>query len=122
MAAPCENPWVDLSGYDLVHIFNFESEFAVNAALRGVPYFDTPLHEDKPRYFARSMETASLFREYLTHGDSGDFDEKLKSLGSGANLSQPTEFEFVASHADAMFATGESERARLKKDSPGQAR
>ncbi len=114
-----DSPRVDLSGYDLVHIFNLETEFAVNAALKGVPYFVTPLHEDKPRYFARSMETVSLFREYLTHGFAGDFDERLKSLGSGANLSQPTEFEFVASHADAMFATGESEKIRLKKDFPG---
>jgi glycosyltransferase involved in cell wall biosynthesis/tetratricopeptide (TPR) repeat protein len=113
----------DLSGFDLVHLVNLtilpaSRRFAQNALRQNVPYVVTTLYEDWPRFLDKSNATLGLFEDYVRSGYDKELFEnrlaELRRIPPAAGL----ENEFVAKAARALFASGEREAARLRKDFP----
>lgn len=109
-----------LVNYDIVHIFNFEPLYAINTALQQKPYIVTPMYEDFKRYYIKSMEIVSLFRDYLESGDEEKFQMDLSLLRSEEKNTPKAsaDLNFIASNADAILVSGESEGYRIKRDFP----
>ncbi len=113
------NASADLQDYDLVHIFNFDAPFAINAVSWKKPYVVTPMYEDFNKYYAKSMEAASLLREYLACGNSENLKDEINALGRENHISHaPPDYHFIASNAEAIFVSGRLEGDRIKKDFP----
>jgi len=116
------NTYADLSEYDLVHIFNFDTSLAVNAALQEKPCLVTPLYENTGRFYAKSMETVSLFGNFLEEGDLDALEKQLAGMRQedpGASI--PRDYIFAAAHAQAILVNGDAERSSIRRDFPNAA-
>jgi len=115
-----QDPNVELGCYDIVHIFNFETQFALNAALQKKPFVVTSMYEDFTRYYTSSMKVVSFFREFARTGNLDRLWENLSSISKSANSGEvPPEFGFPAENAYAVIVNGKSEGYRIAKDYPG---
>jgi len=116
------NPQLPLDDYDLVHIFNFGTPFAVNASTQKKPYVCTPLYEDVQRYMIRANATAYAFREYLeTHGGDA-LESALNRTVSRGTLKVLPDNRFMIEQADTVFVSGASEAQRIRQDFPNVER
>lgn len=111
------DPNAPLADADLVHVLNFDTPFALNAARRRVPYVVTPMYEDINRYLVKSMAACAFFLEESLNGRAAGLDpgEFLRGLEGGA---APPDFRFVAGAACAVFASGASEAERIRAHFP----
>jgi glycosyltransferase involved in cell wall biosynthesis len=108
----------DLREYNLVHIFNFDNDFAVNAVLQKKPYIVTPMYEDYTRYYLKSMEIVSDFRKYLCSYNGDEFENRLIDLRREDGCAFPMDYNFVATNAESILVSGESEGDRIRRDFP----
>jgi len=111
------DPGDSLDDADLVHVFNFETPFAVNAARRRRPYVVTPMYEDLNAYYLKSMAACAWlgnhpWRALSANGDWG------AAMGRIAGGTVPADFHFAAAAAWAILASGPSEKARIRRDFP----
>jgi len=113
-----ENPFIKLDGYDLVHIFNFDTPFAINASLQCKPYIVTPMYEDLSGYFLKSLKVSSLFKRFLETGDSDLIDKELSELQKEEMTFTTSDLQFIASNASAILVTGKTERDLIIRDFP----
>lgn len=105
--------------YDLVHIFNSISPFARNAVEQNTPFVVTPLYEDVHRYTVRSLIAVTAFREYIAHGESKVFQERVGLLaGQDDKGTGLAESGVLFGAAEAVLATGEYERNCIQEDFP----
>ncbi len=116
----------NLDGIDIVHLMNLTTvpasrDFAQNALRQKVPYVITTLYEDWPSFLAQSNQSYSLFEEYIRSGcDKGQFQRHLEALRH-LPPAEKLDNAAVANGAHALFACGESEATRLKRDFPQAA-
>ena len=110
----------DLRNYDLIHIFNIEPFFALNAAMQEKPFIVTPLYEDFSRYYEKSRAIVPLLKECLEKDDWKDFAKSLSALyPMKRQETAAPDFVFAVSYADAVIVSGQSEGYRIKRDFPG---
>lgn len=123
------NVTVDLTGhadtrnYDLVHLFNFATpditrERAEAAVKAGVPYVVTTLYEEVPEFHNQSQAMATRLKEYVARNQDKDFWEKYKINLSLVPRAARFDNDWVAAHAAALFANGESEKKAIERDYP----
>ena len=110
----------DLGSYDIVHIFNSETSFAVNAALQEKPFVMTPLYEDFGKYVRNSFEAVTLMRDYMENGEEDALECGLAGIrhpaeGHTETIPQDSFLRF----SDAAFASGAEEGQRIRRDFPG---
>ena len=121
---------IDLEGranpadYDLVHIFNFAlpdmvRAYAERAHQAGVPYVVSTLYEDIPSFHNQSVTMANWLVEYTRHGQDRNWARANRPDLSKVEPCAPFANEWSARHAAALFASGASEAAVLKRDYPG---
>ncbi len=103
--------------YDLVHIINFDTNVAINAASQEKPYIVTPMYEDVNRFYMKSMICASLVEEFINYGSSGALEKEITAIDSETNIIPP-DFNFIASNAEVLLASGEYERHCIRRDFP----
>lgn len=108
-----------LEEFDIVHIINFETHFAINAALQQKPYIVTPMYKDYNQHIVNSRRLVSLFKEYIDSDNRTAFEKGLASLHSTSTISNtPPDYNFIVSHAEMILVSGESERDHIKRDFP----
>ena len=113
------NQQISLEEFDIIHIINFETHSAINAALQQKPYIVTPLYKDFNQHIVTSRRLVSLFKEYIDSGNHTTFEKGLADLHNMGNVSNtPADDNFIVSHAETILVSGESERDRLKRDFP----
>ena len=113
------NQQISLEEFDIIHIINFETHSAINAALQQKPYIVTPLYKDFTQHIVTSRRLVSLFKEYIDSGNHTTFEKGLAVLHNTGNVSNtPADYNFIVSHAETILVSGESERDRLKRDFP----
>ncbi len=112
----CTHTNVNLCEYDLIHIFNFETSFAINAALQKKPFVVTPMYEDFDRYLLKSFKVVNLFKEYIDNYDSDKFERKLKLLNESTLSFYKGWYSFITSNADAILVSGAEEKRILQRD------
>ncbi len=114
------NPAVNLTDYDIVHIFNSDTSFAINSLLQEKPYLLTPMYEDFGSYYPASVKVVKVFRDYLKTGKEKLVEKELsRFLRSYKQLYTFPELSFVMSGAMTVCVSGLNEKNRLKKDFPG---
>ena len=108
-----------VESYDLVHIFNSISPFARNAVEQNTPFVVTPLYEDVNRYRVRSRIAVNAFREYIAHGKSRIFQERMRLLAGEEDKGMAlSESAVLFGAAEALLATGAYERNCIQEDFP----
>ena len=113
------NQQISLEEFDIIHIINFETHSAINAALQQKPYIVTPLYKDFNQHIVASRRLVSLFKEYIDSGNHTTFEKGLAVLHNMGNVSNtPADYNFIVSHAETILVSGESERDQLKRDFP----
>jgi glycosyltransferase involved in cell wall biosynthesis/Tfp pilus assembly protein PilF len=113
----------DPGNYDLVHLFNFatpdvtraRAEAAVKA---GVPFVVTTLYEEVPEFHNQSQAVATRLKEYVARRQDKEFWEKYKINLALVPRAARFDNDWVASHAAALFANGESEKKAIERDYP----
>lgn len=123
------NVTVDLTGhadprnYDLIHLFNFatpditraRAEAAVKA---GVPFVVTTLYEEVPEFHNQSQAVATRLKDYVARRQDKEFWEKYKINLALVPRASRFDNDWVATHAAALFANGESEKRAIERDYP----
>lgn len=123
------NVTVDLTGhadprnFDLVHLFNFATpevtrERAEAAFKAGVPFVVTTLYEEVPEFHNQSQAVATRLKEYVARRQDKEFWEKYKINLSLVPRAARFDNDWVAAHAAALFANGESEKKAIERDYP----
>ncbi len=112
------NSSADLSEYDIVHILNFDQSFALNAAMQKKPYIVTPMYEDIQKYYLTSMGVIHFFDDYVDSRNFGEIEKALAFLRNQKEIAVPMEYDFIATNAEAILVSGESERDCIKRDFP----
>ncbi len=123
------NVTVDLTGhadprnFDLVHLFNFATpeltrERAEAAVKAGVPFVVTTLYEEVPEFHNQSQAVATRLKEYVARRQDKEFWEKYKINLALVPRAARFDNDWVATHAAALFANGESERKAIERDYP----
>jgi radical SAM protein with 4Fe4S-binding SPASM domain len=115
------NTSAELQDYDIVHIFNFDMPYALNAALQKKPYIVTPMYEDVGKYYVESLKTVGLLRDYM---ENGQMDVTGSAFTANVNHKThvPPDHYFIAANAEAVLVSGWSEGKRIKKDFPNVKR
>jgi glycosyltransferase involved in cell wall biosynthesis len=122
------DPCCNVSGYDVVHLFNLTLPaitelFARNAFSHGVPFVVTSLQEDFPLYISKSSAYVQMFRLYLQADQNQEVWEK------GATVIQSTPpppaqlitSPFAIQHADRILTCGETEARFIRSHFPDAA-
>ena len=111
----------DLRTVDIVHLVNLtilpaSRIFAQNALRQDVPYVVTTLYEDWPLFRSKSDAAYALFNDYMrSEYDKGQFENRLRLLRE-LPPAEGLDNGFVTARARALFASGEREAARLRRD------
>ncbi len=113
------DPAVDVSSYEIVHLFNLTLQhvtdaFARNAAAQKVPVVVTSLQEDFPLYSNRADATVRIFTKYLETGQNKNFFDQalglLKSVPPAPVYTAP----WTVVNADMIFPCGVTEERFIR--------
>lgn len=118
------DPFVNLDGYDVVHLFNstlsvFTDAFARNAIARGMPLAVTSLQEDFPRYITRARLWYEIFSRYVDSGQDEKLFERLVDGVSLDRLGPVLTAPLTLSCAGAILTSGKAESECVGKWFPG---
>ncbi|MDD5675088.1 MAG: glycosyltransferase [Chitinivibrionales bacterium] len=123
------DPVCDLSGYDIVHLFNLTlpaitDAFAQNALRQNVPFVITSLQEDFPLYQNKAVGAFMIFQKYLECNQDRDLFPRLMELlaqhaqTANQNPDGITTAHFAAANAAMIFACGKTEAEYVKQLHP----
>lgn len=110
-----------LENYDLVHLFNFATPeitecFARQAVNAGVPYVVTTLYEDAPRFYNQMIAQFVALECYVEMNQERTLWPQLASIVSQCESAPPLENAWTVANAAALFVTGKTEEATLRRD------
>jgi glycosyltransferase involved in cell wall biosynthesis len=113
------DPTVDVSSYDIVHLFNLTLQqltdaFAKNAATQKAPVVVTSLQEDFPLYSSKAETAVKIFAKYLEIGQSRDFFEQSIGLLKKVPPSPVYTAPWTVVNADRIFPCGVTEERFIK--------
>lgn len=113
----------DPAAFSLVHLFNFATpelteHYARRVTDAGRPYVVTTMYEDRPSFFHQMYLMYEAAKAYVTGGQQKERWKELVQIIKSCQPAPRWENAWTAAHAASLIATGERERAALRRDYP----
>jgi|GEM_PF-1526468 len=111
----------DLSGYDVVHIYNFVLPemvklYADNAFRQNKPFIITPMYEDWPRFLNQSAKTLHIFQEYIGRRQPKEWFEEQAASFRRLKPHRRPDNSYSVRLAGGITPSGAREADRIKAD------